>query len=137
MDRHEALARLAEARVAHLATVRPEGSPHIVAVTFAVVGDDIVTAVDHKPKKTQRLQRLANIAANPHVSLLADHYAEDWGRLWWVRVDGRAKIHENRDAPPGSVAALVAKYPQYGAHPPKGPVVVITSERVVSWESRS
>ena len=134
MDREEAWARLGAARVGHLATVRPDGSPHIVVVTFAIVGGVIVTAIDHKPKTTERLQRLVNIETNPEVSLMADHYAEDWDLLWWVRVDGHAQIHENQDAPPGSVAALVAKYPQYGARPPKGPVIAITVERVVSWD---
>lgn len=136
MDREEAWARLAAARVGHLATIRPDGAPHLVAVTFAIVGRRIVTAIDQKPKTTERLQRLVNIESNPMVSLLADHYAEDWDRLWWVRVDGRAEVHENQEAPPGAVAALVAKYPQYGARPPKGPVIEVTPEKVVFWESR-
>lgn len=137
MENEEAWTRLEFSRVAHLATVRPDGSPHVVAVTFALLGRTIVTAIDEKPKTTQRLQRLTNIEANPQVSLLADHYAEDWDRLWWVRVDGRAEIHENQEAPPGAVAALVAKYPQYGSRPPRGPVIAITPEKVVSWESSS
>ncbi|MGH8946498.1 MAG: TIGR03668 family PPOX class F420-dependent oxidoreductase [Acidimicrobiia bacterium] len=135
MDREEAWARLGAARVGHIATVRPDGSPHIVVVTFATVGRIIVTAIDHKPKTTKRLQRLVNIEANPEVSLMADHYDEDWDRLWWVRVDGHAEIHENQDAPPGSMAALVAKYPQYVARPPIGPVIAITPQGGVSWES--
>ena len=106
-------------------------------VTFAIVGRRIVTAVDQKPKTTQRLQRLVNIEKHPAVSLLVDHYAEDWDWLWWVRVDGQAELHTNEDAPPGAVAALVAKYPQYGAHPPRGPVIVITPEKIVSWESQA
>ena len=71
------------ARVARLATVSATGQPHLVPVTFAVDGDMIYTAVDHKPKTTTRLRRLANIAANPQVTLLADHYADDWDQLWW------------------------------------------------------
>jgi len=81
------------ASVARLATVRPDGRPHLVPIVFAVAGDVIVTAVDEvKPKRTRALARLANIAAEPRVSVLADHYDEDWTRLWWVRADGTATV---------------------------------------------
>ena len=79
MQADDARARFAAAQVARLATVGADGSPHLVAICFAVEGDRIVTAIDHKPKRTTRLRRLANIAANPSVSLLVDHY--DAGRL--------------------------------------------------------
>ncbi len=84
--------RLAQARVARLATVRPEGHPHIVPITFAFEGGTIVTAIDHKPKTTTALQRLKNIEARPVVSVIIDHYEDDWSRLWWVRGDGTAEI---------------------------------------------
>ncbi len=72
MDRAESLDRLAAARSGHLATVRPDGSPHVVVVTFALIDGFAVTAIDHKPKSTRRLQRIANIEANPVASLLVD-----------------------------------------------------------------
>lgn len=121
-------------RVARLATADQHGVPHLVPVTFAVAGDTVLTAVDHKPKTTQRLRRLRNIAANPAVCLLADRYTEAWDRLWWVRADGSARIE-----PPGTaghrdgVAALTARYPQYQARPPAGPLVVITVSRWRGW----
>ena len=62
-------------------------------VVFALFDAVIYTAVDAKPKSTQRSRRLANIEANPHVSVLVDHYADDWSQLWWVRADGVAVIH--------------------------------------------
>jgi PPOX class probable F420-dependent enzyme len=126
--------RFATARVARLATVGPDGAPHVVPITFAVVGDTIVHAVDHKPKRTRALRRLANIAANPAVSVLADHYAEDWGALWWVRADGRARIVDaDSDEGVGAIAALVERYSQYAERPPEGPVVVVDVARWSGW----
>jgi PPOX class probable F420-dependent enzyme len=124
-------ALLAAARVGRLATVRPDGRPHVVVCCFAVEGDLVWTAVDAKPKRHARLQRLANLRANPHASLLVDHYEEDWERLWWVRVDGPAAVFEEGD--PRALAALTAKYPQYAASPPAGPVIALTIERVSAW----
>jgi PPOX class probable F420-dependent enzyme len=127
-------ARFAGARVARLATVAPDGTPHLVPITFAVVGATIVHAVDHKPKRTRALRRLANIAANPAVSVLADHYDEDWRTLWWVRADGRARIVE-ADCAEGAaaVAALVDRYAPYRQTPPAGPVVIVDVERWSGW----
>lgn len=135
MDRTEAVARLAQARVAHLATVRPDGGPHVVPVTFAVVGGNIVTAIDQKPKTTRDLQRLENIRANRVVSLLADHYDEDWTRLWWVRVDGPASMHEGGRIFADGVEALVEKYPQYREQAPDGPLIAISQDWVLAWEA--
>ena len=92
MDEAEARSRFAASRVARLATVRPDGSPHLVPVVFALDGATIAFAVDDKPKSTRELQRLANIRADPRVSILVDHYDEDWAAVWWVRVDGRAPV---------------------------------------------
>ena len=88
----EARERLIRARVARLATVRADGSPHVVPFCFAIgEGDVLYTAVDAKPKSTLELKRLDNVRANPHVSVLVDHYDEEWTQLWWVRVDGPAR----------------------------------------------
>ena len=123
------------APVARLATVRPDGSPHVVPVVFAVAGPDtVVTAVDHKPKRTVALQRLANIAFEPRVSLLADHYDDDWTALWWVRADGTALVVPAAD-PAGrdAVDRLVARHPQYAGRRPDGPVIVVTVTRWTGW----
>jgi PPOX class probable F420-dependent enzyme len=124
---------LAGARSGHLATVRPDGSPHVVVITFAIVGDDVVTAVDEKPKTTRHLQRLVNVEANPAVSFLIDHYEENWVELWWVRVDGRATVLHHNDARDRAVEALAAKYPDYRDRPPQGPVMSVSMDRVTSW----
>lgn len=129
----EARARFAAARVARLATVGSDGQPHVVPITFAVDGDRICTAVDHKPKSTRNLRRLRNIEDNPRVALLADHYAEDWAALWWVRVDGRASIVTGGAAVEHHVDLLAQRYEQYRDARPAGPVIVIEAERWTGW----
>lgn len=104
---------LVEARVARMATVSPDGRPHLVPICFALDGDTLYSAVDEKPKATPRLARLRNIRANPEVAVLADHYEENWGRLWWVRVRGRARVEEAGPAWERGVALLREKYAQY------------------------
>jgi PPOX class probable F420-dependent enzyme len=130
----ESWRRLVDARVARLATHNPNGAIDLVPFTFAVLDDrTIVSAVDHKPKRTRQLRRLANIRANPKVTVLADHYEEDWSKLWWVRARGDAVV---LDRPPEAVlAALVAKYEQYGAQPPAGPAIVIAVTELRGWSS--
>jgi PPOX class probable F420-dependent enzyme len=128
--------RFSAAQIARLATTRPDGGPHLVPITFALDGDRIVSAIDHKPKSTTDLQRLRNIEANPAVSVLADHYEEDWSRLWWVRADGTAVIHEpGGDEVDAAVRLLETKYAAYRAQPPRGPVIVMSVERWASWQA--
>ena len=135
MTAGEARERLAGARVARLATAGADGRPHVVPCTFAVLGEDtIVSAVDHKPKRTTALRRLANIAANPRVAVLADHYEDDWDALWWVRVDGSATVIDEPTA--AILAPLVAKYSAYATRPPEGPAIVVTLERWRGWSAR-
>ncbi|MGH3443151.1 MAG: TIGR03668 family PPOX class F420-dependent oxidoreductase [Nitriliruptorales bacterium] len=123
------------ARVASLATVRPDGRPHLVPVTFAVDGDRIVTAVDHKPKRTTSLQRLENIRSNPAVSLLAHRYDADWTRLWWARVDGEAQVVEEGTDHKAAVELLVGKYRQYRARPPEGPAILVDATGWRGWSA--
>src|SRR4051795_5916470 len=130
MDATEARALFASARVARLATAGADGRPHIVPVVFALDGDTLYTAVDDvKPKSTTRLKRLANIAANPAVALLADHYEDDWGALWWARADGTARLVDPGDGEAERARALLAeRYAQYVADPPPGPVIAVAVE---------
>ena len=127
--------RFVAARRAVLATVTPDGGPHLVPIVFAVEGDLIHTAVDHKPKRTTNLARLVNIAAEPRVSVLADHYDDDWNQLWWVRVDGRATVRERAAEVESGLRALVAKYEQYRETPPAGPFITVEIERIRSWSA--
>ena len=129
--------RFAAARVARLATVDATGAPHVVPVTFALDAGRIVTVVDGKPKSSHRLKRLANIAADPRVSLLVDHYDDDdWSALWWVRVDGRAHVTADGPEHEAGIRALRAKYPPYrdGVRT-DGPLIVVAVERVSTWSA--
>lgn len=135
----EARERFAAARVARLATADAAGRPHLVPVVFAVSRDVIYSVVDAKPKRTTGLRRLANVAENPRVALLADHYEEDWGALWWVRAEGVARIlHPMGDVEPERAEAgralelLHARYPQQRA---VGAVMAVDVERWSGWSA--
>ena len=133
--------RFTQSPIARLATITPDGMPHVVPVVFAVDGDspgnhDVVyTAVDAKPKTTRRLRRLANIESNPQVSLLVDHYADDWAQLWWVRADGVATIHRDDEQMRTGYRLLRAKYTQYQSVPLNGPVIAVALRRWSSWHA--
>ena len=135
MTAEQARRALAQARVARLATVAADGRPHLVPVTFAVSDDRIVTAVDAKPKTTRNLRRLANIRANPLVAVLADHYDEDWSRLWWARADGQASIVGDQAAMAGPLELLAGRYPVYRTSPPPGPVISILVSAWSGWSA--
>ncbi|WCB94271.1 hypothetical protein DSM104299_03003 [Baekduia alba] len=127
-------ALLATARVARFASISARtGAPTLIPVTFAIAGETLVHAVDHKPKRTRELARLANVRADPRASLLADEYDdEDWNQLWWVRADGTARV---LDDAPDYVDLLVARYPQYRAQRPSGPVIALDVEHITSWRA--
>jgi PPOX class probable F420-dependent enzyme len=135
----EARERFAASPVARLATADAAGRPHLVPVVFVVADACVAMAVDHKPKRSPRLKRLANIRANPAVCLLVDHYDDDWDRLWWVRADGRAHILPPPDRSADAkrwTALLAAKYPRhYAEHAPAGEIVQITVTRWTGWHA--
>lgn len=135
MDLSEARRRFAAARTAHLATVRPDGAPHIVPIVFALHGDVIYSVVDDKPKRTRDLQRLDNIASEPRSSVLVDRYDEDWTALWWVRADGRARVARDGRELDRAIELLAHRYPQEAGRPPLGPAILIDVERWRSWEA--
>ena len=128
--------RLVEgARVARLGTVDPDRGVHLVPMTFALAGDTVVTAVDHKPKSSRRLRRIANIERNHHVTLLVDHYEDDWTRLWWCRLSGIARVFYQGEEFEQAVNALVARYEQYADARPRGPVIRIAVTHWAGWIS--
>lgn len=137
LARDHRLARFAAARVARLATLRADGAPRLVPVTFALVAGLVCSAVDVvKPKTTTHLARLSDVERDPRVGLVVDHYADDWSQLWWVRVDGTAAVHHDGDLRDRALAALVGKYRPYAAAPPAGPVLVVTPTRWTGWTAR-
>lgn len=125
--------RVAEAPVARLATIDPNGRPHIVPVCFALDDETLYSAVDQKPKTSTRLARLEHIRAHPDVALLVDHYDDDWSRLWWVRVRGEARVVETGPEVVRAMTMLREKYPQYRESPPTGVVIVISIDEWRGW----
>jgi PPOX class probable F420-dependent enzyme len=139
VDADQVRERFGRAEVARLGTVDQEGRPHLVPITFAQLNPDtLVSVVDHKPKRTTRLRRLANIAAHPAVTVLVDHYEDDWQQLWWARADGTGVVrqpHENPQERTSALRALADRYPQYLEQPPTGPMIVIAVERWSGWHA--
>jgi PPOX class probable F420-dependent enzyme len=125
--------RLTSARVARLATTDPDGRPHLVPIVFALDGDTLYSAVDRKPKRSSKLQRIENARARPDVTILVDHYDEDWRRLWWIRLRGRARVLDDGEERDRALALLREKYPQYRAEPPEGPVLAVDVTEVREW----
>ena len=135
-----ALAMLGEARVGRLATADATGRPLVVPVCFVFDGDALYSAVDDKPKRTRNLRRLRNVADNPHVSLVVDDWDEDWRRLRWVIVEGRADVLTSGHAFTRAIDLLWEKYPQYRAmnlSREEGTLVRIAPERILHWRAAS
>ena len=133
MRPEELRARLAAAPVARLATIDPDGRPNVVPFCFALAGDTLYTTVDAKPKRTARLRRLANLERDPRATVLVDHYEHDWERLWWVRIRGTGAVVTDPDERRRALAALRAKYPQYGATDPGEIVIAIHAGDWAGW----
>lgn len=130
------IGRFASARRAILSSVNPDGTPHLVPIVFARLDDRLVTAIDWKPKTTRELKRLANIRADPAVSLIVDNYQDDWTGLWWVRATGSARVIEaDTDEGTAAINALVEKYEQYQTDRPGGPVIVVDNLTWRSWRA--
>jgi PPOX class probable F420-dependent enzyme len=148
--------RFAAARHAYLATADADGVPHLVPVTFALLSttaatsdgadgtptdvgagtpsaDEVVVAIDHKPKSTRDLKRLRNLAENPRVTFLVDRYGDDWAQLWWVRADGVAAVEHEGEARAAALDALAARYPQYRERRPDGPLIRVRVTRWSGW----
>jgi PPOX class probable F420-dependent enzyme len=127
--------RVVEARVGRLATVTPDGGPHVVPCCYAIEGDTVYSAVDGKPKSTPQLQRLDNIRRHPATSLLVDHYDDDWATLWWIRLDGAARVLEPGEASEHAHAVdlLVEKYQQYREQRPTDAVVALDVRVWRAW----
>jgi PPOX class probable F420-dependent enzyme len=116
-----------------LATIDPDGRPHLVPIVFAADADTLYSAVDRKPKRSTTLRRIENARARPDVTILVDHYEEDWGRLWWVRLRGRARVLDEGEERDRALDLLVAKYPQYRDERPTGPVLAVDVTDVREW----
>jgi PPOX class probable F420-dependent enzyme len=127
--------RLTAARVARLATIDADGRPHLVPIVFALDGDTLYSAVDRKPKRSQTLRRIENARARPDVTILVDHYDDDWRQLWWIRLRGRARVLDDGEERERALALLRDKYPQYRVEPPDGPVLAVDVSDVRDWSA--
>jgi PPOX class probable F420-dependent enzyme len=123
-----------EARVARLATIDPDGRPHLVPIVFALDGETLYTAVDAKPKRSRVLRRIENARARPDVTVLVDRYDDDWERLWWVRLRARARVLDGGEDAERALRLLAEKYEQYAERPPGLPVLAL---EVVEWRGWS
>ena len=127
---------IASQRVARLATADPSGAPHVVPICFVLDGATLYTALDSKPKRVQAqgLKRVRNIVSNPQVALVFDRYREDWERIGYVLVTGKAELVEDQAESAAAEALLRAKYPQYRSMlAPGSPIIRIDPVRVVRW----
>lgn len=137
MEASDLRRRVESARVARLATVDPDGNPHLVPVSFVLLGDVVYTAIDEKPKRNAHPRRLANLEATGRACLLVDEYQEDWSKLWWVRLDGHGRVVDDEAEANNARTALTGKYPQYAERPPRGPVVAIQVTHWSGWSAAS
>tara|TARA_B100001105_G_scaffold254730_1_gene251359 strand:- start:663 stop:1097 length:435 start_codon:yes stop_codon:yes gene_type:complete len=127
---------LRSARTGHLATADAKGRPQVVPVCFVFDGQAIYSVLDAKPKTTplRQLRRVKNILANPQVSLVVDHYEEDWDKLQYILVSGDAELLESGEEWALAIAMLREKYPQYQAMDlDQSPVIKITPVRYSPW----
>ena len=132
------LGRVNRFRVARLATADAAGKPLVVPVCFACGKGNIYSVIDEKPKRVPaaRLRRLRNIEANPRVSLLVDHYEEDWSRLFYILVEGTAKLLPAGKEQKVALGLLRRKYAQYRKmNLEDKPVIKISPRRLISWKA--
>ncbi|MDQ3672552.1 MAG: TIGR03668 family PPOX class F420-dependent oxidoreductase [Actinomycetota bacterium] len=127
--------RVRTARVARLATTDPDGRPHLVPIVFALAGERLYSAVDAKPKRSRSLRRIANARERPDVTVLIDHYEDDWSRLWWVSLWGRARVLEAGEEAERALQLLVDKYEQYRRELPDRPVLAVDILEWRSWDA--
>jgi PPOX class probable F420-dependent enzyme len=130
------LAFLRAARVAHLATADKHGQPHVIPICFVFDGKRFFSPIDEKPKRIApaKLKRLKNIAENPNVALVIDHYDEDWHKLAYVLITGTARVIARGEKHRQAVRLLREKYPQYRSMGiDRRPMIVITPVRSKSW----
>jgi PPOX class probable F420-dependent enzyme len=120
--------------VAHLGFADDQGRPRVLPVTYAVHEGSLWSAIDRKPKRAAEPARVRYLRSRPRAALTVDRYAEDWETLAWVQALGTVDVVAAGDAQ-AAVAALGAKYPQYRAEPPPGPLLRLRPERLVWWSA--
>jgi PPOX class probable F420-dependent enzyme len=123
-------------RVAHLATCDASGRPHVVPICYTIDEGTLYSVIDRKPKRRPpgQLRRVRNLLMNPRVAAVVDTYSEDWSQLWYVLVEGTARVIEDGPEHSAALRLLQRKYPQYrGMTLDDRPVIAIAIERTVTW----
>ena len=122
-------------RIGHLATADRKGMPHVIPVCYVLAEGTVYITIDEKPKRQDRpLKRVRNILENPQAAFVTDRYDEDWRRLGWVMLRGRAEILEMGAEHDAAQELLRARYPQYRAMNLAGlPVIAVRVARVTGW----
>jgi PPOX class probable F420-dependent enzyme len=124
------------ARVAHLATADKSGHPHVIPICFVFDGKNFYSPIDEKPKRAapSNLRRLRNIAQNPQVSLVIDRYDENWSRLAYVLVFGKARILSSGKKHQDAIRQLRRKYRQYRSMALElRPMIAVSPTKIVTW----
>jgi PPOX class probable F420-dependent enzyme len=126
---------LERSRVGRLATADKNGAPHAIPVCYAVADDTLYVTIDEKPKRRDRpLKRLRNLLENPQAAFVADRWDEDWRRLGWVMLRGRAEILYQGAEHDRAQTLLRQRYPQYRAmNLAELPVIALRIARATSW----
>ena len=137
-----------KARVARLATVNSEGKPHLVPVVFAYDREHYYIPIDEKtkqrPSKPEKLKRVKNIQANPNIALLIDEYNEDWTKLYFVMIQGRASLISNKKGEQENELLLLLekahkllaeKYHQYQKIGIGEYIIIIYPQKIVTWKN--
>ena len=135
VHRETARRRVSTARVARLATIDPDGRPHLVPIVFVLDGEMLYTAVDAKPKRSPRLRRIENARDRPDVVVIVDHYEDDWAGLWWVRLRGQARVLDSGDEAERALRLLTDKYEQYRRARPGLPVLAVDILEWRGWDA--
>jgi len=125
---------LATERVARLAYLDDADRPRVLPVTFAIADGAVWSAIDEKPKRSVEPARIRYLERRPAAALLVDVYDDDWSRLAWVQLMGRADVLPV-DGSPAAMAALAAKYEPYAERTPPGPLLRLTVERALHWRA--
>ena len=130
------MALVESSRVGHLGLLDDDGWPRVLPVTYALSAGVLISAVDHKRKRLsgERLARVRWLRARPQASLTIDHYDDDWTTLAWVQAIGSVKVIDAATAPT-AIAALTTRYQPYQTHPPAGPVLALTPNRLLWWRA--
>jgi PPOX class probable F420-dependent enzyme len=127
---------LADSRVGRLGLLDGDGAPRVLPVTYAISGQSLVTAVDHKRKRRtgEQLARVRWLRAAPAAALTVDHYQDDWSALAWVQVLGSVRVLDAASCPE-AMAALAERYEPYRSDPPAGPLLFLDPDRLLWWHA--